>query len=240
MLARRPLHIELQPDDRTCGATSLHAVYRYHGDEFSLAQLIEEIPQLPGGGTLAVHLGCHALRRDYRATIYTYNLQLFDPTWFREGVDLAERLRAQAKVKRSKKLQLTTTAYLDYLALGGKVLYDEGTARVLSRHLRAGRPVLTGLSATYLYQSMRELDDKDDDLAGDPVGHFVVLWDYEPQHRLVHVADPLQYNERYATRHYAVRVDRVVAAIFLGVLTYDANLLVLEPVGRASRRVKRS
>ena len=37
--------------------------------------------------TLAVLLGCHALRRGYEATIYTFNLQVFDPTWFEEPTD---------------------------------------------------------------------------------------------------------------------------------------------------------
>jgi hypothetical protein len=31
------------------------------------------------------------------------------------------------------------------------------------------------------------------------------------------------------SRYYAVRVQRLIAAILLGVMTYDANLLVIEP-----------
>ncbi|MCI0655805.1 MAG: cysteine peptidase family C39 domain-containing protein, partial [Acidobacteria bacterium] len=76
----RRLEIQRQPDDTTCGPTCLHAVYRYHGDEIPLAQVIQEVPAEPGGGTHAVCLACHALRRGYRARIYTYNLQAFDPT----------------------------------------------------------------------------------------------------------------------------------------------------------------
>ena len=73
------LTIRPQPNDETCGPTCLHALYRYYGDDLPLSKVIEEVPTLPGGGTLSVLMACHALRRGYRATIYTYELQLFDP-----------------------------------------------------------------------------------------------------------------------------------------------------------------
>jgi hypothetical protein len=31
------------------------------------------------------------------------------------------------------------------------------------------------------------------------------------------------------SRYYAVRVQRLIGAILLGIMTYDANLLVIEP-----------
>ncbi|MCA9161211.1 MAG: hypothetical protein KDA72_22930, partial [Planctomycetales bacterium] len=66
--------IQAQPDDTTCGPTCLQAVYSYFEDEIPLPQVIAEVPGLAAGGTLAVLLGDHALRRGYDATIYTYNL----------------------------------------------------------------------------------------------------------------------------------------------------------------------
>jgi len=76
---------------------------------------------------------------------------------------------------------------------------------------------------------MRELPEtnQDDDLRGDPVGHFVVLCGYERRKRSVLVADPLENPLR--ERKYLVPVARVVGAVFLGVLTYDASCLVIEP-----------
>ncbi|MGH7163181.1 MAG: hypothetical protein ACREID_06840, partial [Planctomycetota bacterium] len=73
MEKRLELEMLPQPDDAACGPTCLHAVYRYHDDPIPLAHILEEIPRLKEGGTLAVFLACHALRRGYRATIYTYN-----------------------------------------------------------------------------------------------------------------------------------------------------------------------
>jgi hypothetical protein len=70
------LAIQAQPGDTTCGPTCLHAVYNYFGDKISLRNVIGQVKQLKGGGTLAVLLGCHALRRGYRAKLYTFNLQV--------------------------------------------------------------------------------------------------------------------------------------------------------------------
>ncbi|HUG01384.1 MAG TPA: hypothetical protein VML95_05940 [Longimicrobiales bacterium] len=94
-----PFELEVlpQPDDTTCGPTSLHAVYRHWGVDIPLERVIDEVTPLPHGGTLAVSLACHALRHGFDATIYTYNLQIFDPTWFENGVDLADRLRRQVR-----------------------------------------------------------------------------------------------------------------------------------------------
>lgn len=72
----RQLDLEMlpQPNDTTCGPTCLQAVYRYYGDDVGLGEVIAQVPSLTAGGTLAVMLAGHALRRGYRATIYTYNL----------------------------------------------------------------------------------------------------------------------------------------------------------------------
>jgi len=43
------------------------------------------------------------------------------------------------------------------------------------------------------------------------------------------VADPLEDNPRFKEPVYWLPMQRVINAILLGVLTYDANLLVLEP-----------
>ncbi|MDH3520187.1 MAG: C39 family peptidase [Myxococcales bacterium] len=230
----RKLELEIlaQPDDTTCGPTCLHAVYRYYGEEVALQRVIHETAMLDTGGTLAVQLGLHALRRGYAAEIYTYNLVVFDPSWFAQGIDLAERLRAQAVIKRDPKLQGTTDAYLEFLSLGGSIRMDELNTHLLRRHLMEGRPILTGLSATYLYECPREVGEtvlRYDDIHGQPTGHFVVLCGYDPRSGNVLVADPLQDNPGYGAHYYEEGAERVLGAICLGVLTYDANLLIVEP-----------
>lgn len=221
-----------QPDGRSCGPTSLHAVYGFHGDRLGIHDIVEEIPQLETGGTLAVQLGCHALSRGYGAEIYTLNLQLFDPSWFHHPrPELAERLRAQAFHKADDaKLVHATDQYLDFLALGGRVELEVLDEALVTRFLYAGLPILTGLSATFLYDEAREHGDADrpDDVRGDPAGHFVVLCGYDPMARTVEVADPWPLADGQL---HTLSFDRLACSILLGVLTYDANLLVLCPPG---------
>lgn len=228
---RRPLDILPQPDDSTCGPTCLHAVYRYYGDEVSLPALVEEIPVLRTGGTLNVVLGCHALRRGYRATIYTYNLRVFDPTWFRPGVDIADRLKRQMAVKTKAKLHTASEGYVEFLSLGGRVLFEDLTPALIRGHLVAGRPILTGLSSTYLYGCSRERLESPvyDDIQGVPMGHFVVLSGMSRGRVLV--ADPLQDNPLFGRQHYSMPVQRVINAVMLSIVTYDASLLIIEPQG---------
>lgn len=225
-----------QPDNTTCGPTCLHAVYRYFGDHLPLEQVIDEVLALPHGGTLAVMLGCHALSRGYSAEIYTYNLQVFDPTWFRGKSQLIGRLEAQRRVKSDPKLQLATHAYLEFLRLGGHIRYEPLSARLLRRYLNREVPILTGLLATHLYDCSREYRDEYDDVRGDPVGHFVVLCGYDRQKREVLVADPLHDNPRYKKRYYSVSSERLLASILLGIVTYDANLLIITPNGGKDTR----
>jgi hypothetical protein len=227
------LEILTQPDDLTCGPTCLHAVYRYFKDPVALDDVIAEVSRLASGGTLAVNLANHALRRGYRALIVTYNLTVFDPSWFSgDRPDLAERLRAQAVAKGDPKLSEATEAYLEFLRLGGELTMEDLSPGLLRRWLEQRRPILTGLSATFLYRSAREIGDEklsEDDVRGVPTGHFVVLCGWDAEERKVRVADPYQDELRTYEHIYWLPVDRVINAILLGVLTYDANLLILDP-----------
>jgi len=223
-----------QPDDATCGPTCLHAIYAYFGDDVPLDQVIEEVVSLPTQGTLAVLLACHALRRGYRATIYTYNLHVFDPSWFHlDPSELPHRLREQRDAKiGDERLPFATEAYLEFLELGGQIRFQELTPDLLRGYLQDDRPLLTGLSATYLYGCPRELGDERlayDDIRGHPTGHFVILSGYDADRDEILVADPLRENPRFQPHYYPVGVQRVIGAILLGVLTYDANFLVVHP-----------
>lgn len=230
----RTLELEMlpQPDDQTCGVTCLHAVYGYYGLKVELDDLISEVEHLHTGGTLGVMLGLNALQRGFDVTLYTYNLHLFDPTWFRDGVSIQDKLLRQANFKDDPRLTAATRGYVQYLDLGGKVKYESLTPNLIRRHLKKGTPLLTGLSATYLYDSAREFGPKDeyDDVRGVPSGHFVVIIGYSPRGRAIEIADPWRQNPITGEDlHYSVDVDRVIAAILLGIVTYDANLLVIQP-----------
>ena len=230
-----PIHVPMgaQPDDFTCGPTSLQAVYAYFGDPPGLEEILEAIPFLEEGGTLAVHLGVDALRRGYGARLHSYNLQVFDPSW--HDYDMAEldrALAARARAKSDRKLRESIAAYRSFIHAGGTLDLTDISPALLRGYFDRGLPVLAGLSATYLYASARERVAGSamvhDDIAGDPQGHFVVLCGFEGPH--VIVADPFEENPS-GDRHYPVEVSRLIHAILLGVLTYDGNLLILDRDG---------
>ena len=226
------MEIQPQPDETTCGPTALHAVYRYWGDEVELARIIREVPVLGGGGTLGVLLASHALRRGYKVRLYSYNLQLFDPTWAQlTRPELRRKLAQQLVAKSLPKLQFATAAYSEFLALGGELALEDLSPALLARHLDCGEPLLAGLSATYLYRTAREVaaTNQYDDVRGEPSGHFVVLCDYDAAQGLVRVADPWRPNPVAPGQIYEISVERVITAILLGVITYDGNLVQICP-----------
>ncbi len=234
------LHLDMlpQPDDTTCGPTCLHALYQYYEAPISLGQVVREVPTLPGGGTLAVFLACHALRRGFQARIYTYNLTLFDPTWFGPtAADLRAKLEAQRRAKDVPKLHRATDGYLEFLERGGELRMVDLTPALVRKYLNRGVPILTGLSSTYLYRSAREFGPtcEEDDIRGEPAGHFVVLCGYDRKSRRVLIADPLYPNPLADSHFYEADIERVLCAILLGVITYDAKLLIIEPP-RGSKR----
>jgi len=244
------LKILPQPNETTCGPTCLHAVFRFFGESLDLSDVIADTPELEDGGTLAVMLGSQALQRGYQVKIFTYNLRVFDPTWFNlppkrfsedsrwiDGpmekvpcVDLIAKLKEQIRHKDSVKLQLACNAYVRFIELGGAIRMHDLTKQLLRRYFERSIPILTGLSATYLYQGARERqrDMKPDDVRGTPTGHFVVLCGENRERKLICVADPYVPNPFAKDRYYEVCVDRLIGAILLGVLTYDANLLIIQ------------
>jgi hypothetical protein len=177
-------------------------------------------------------LGTNALKRGYKAKIYTYNLHIFDPTWFlHPEADLKKYLAAQRKAKRNKKLQLASDAYIEFLENGGQIVFEDLTPQLLKKYLQNDQPILTGLSATYLYRSAREIGETNEynSIEGEPSGHFVVLAGYDRKVKSLLVADPFHLNPFAGSNYYWVDIQRVISSILLGIVTYDANLLIIEP-----------
>lgn len=227
-----PIRVEPQPNDSSCGPTCLQAVYRHFGVEVPLGELIAGIPSVPGGGTLAVMLGIDALRRGFRALLQTCNLRVLDPTWFpAKPAALAARIDASLVVRRHRKERQELHALREFIDLGGEVRMEPLTRELLRSHLGSRHPVLTGLSATFLYRDQRVNPETNqyDDLGGDPQGHFVVLSEYDRATKQVTVHDPWPDSPFADPHRYHVHIDRLTNAILLGVLTFDANLLVIRP-----------
>ncbi len=234
------LTIQTQPDDETCGPTCLYALYQHYNINISFDAVVQQVERVRSGGTLGPLLGKHALHQNFNATLYVNNLNVFDPTWFKEiepsSDMLISKLNAQLHYKKDKALVEASTAYREYLELGGKIRFRTLNPALLKSYFNQGIPILTSLSATYLYRCAREFFSNDglssyDDIKGTPCGHFVVLCGYDDQKRRVVVADPHRENPISHNNYYKVSSNRLINAIMLGVLTYDANLLIIQPKG---------
>jgi len=224
--------MSIQPNDYTCGPTCLHSIYSYYGEEITVDEVIRGVKTLDDGGAIASHLAIHALNKGYKAVIYSYNMQVFDPTWKDLPPEkMIQKLIAQRAAKDDPKLSFATDAYLEFLALGGVIRFRDLTPSLIRKYVKRQIPILTGLSSTYLYQVARERreDNADDDIKGYPSGHFVIIHGYNTARTTVMVADPFRNNPAYMGQHYEVSLYRLVCAIMLGIVTYDSNLLIIEP-----------
>ena len=56
-----------------------------------------------------------------------------------------------------------------------------------------------------------------------------MLCGYDKEKREVLAADPYQMNPVSGDQFYMVSISRLLGAILLGILTHDANLLIIEP-----------
>lgn len=219
-----------QPCDTSCGPTCLHGIYDYLGRHVEHQELIDAIPTTQGGGRLGVQLAIDAIQRGFQVRIYSHNLTVFDPTWFSlPQSEAAARLRLQASLKPDPKTQEASLLYAEFIDRGGKILFEDLTPSFLRKLLMRSGPVICGLSATYFYRTMRERDENcaDDDVGGYPQGHFVVLSGINGRQTEVLVTDPYETNPLVENQKYRVSTLHFINSILIGVITYDANLLVI-------------
>lgn len=233
---RLPVPRLIQPDDVTCGPTSLSAVLRFHGhDKANLQAVIDATPTNPDGGTLAPHLGSAALSFGVRIRAHPLAVRIFDPTWRRlEHREILERLEARTGVLPDGPFRRVHEAWVRYMKTGGDIVLGELRTRELVRPLERGHPLICGLSVTWLYQQARErpLDNMPDDVSGMPVGHFVVITGYADRGRHFYVADPWPHPPfpgDDGTGTYLVPRRRLQQAILLGDATHDAVVLEVVP-----------
>jgi hypothetical protein len=237
----RVLHFA-QPDDVTCGPTALRKVYNFYDVEVDLEEVLDTLERNEDGGTLAVFLGMAAIRQGLRARIYSYDLQIFDPSWADlQPSQLIAKIRERFPYLADAKRRGAAMAYVRYLEMGGELRFDDLTPLLLKSIIDRGHPILAGLSATYLYGFMRERWDEragalvDDDVAGDPTGHFVVISGYDQWGRQLTVLDPSTHVPASPDGRIIVGSERLINSILLGDVTYDAVLLEVWPATEAQQ-----
>ena len=85
------------------------------------------------------------------------------------------------------------------------------------------------MNATYLYQQPRELAGRPDDVAGDPVAHFLVVCGFDSAGETFLVRDPSSHAPHGSDGRYGVPAQRLINAILLGIVSYGAVLLEIWP-----------
>ncbi len=226
-----PVKIKPQPTESSCGSTCLQAIYTYHKRSIPLEKIMSEIIELKTGGVLGAQLGIHALDLGYRAKIYTHNLRVFDPTWFNLSRDqILQKLSLQIDVNKSERITIASALYHEFISKGGEVLLETLSPNFLRDLLQANGPIITGLSSTYLYRSKREYGPNCDydDVQGEPQGHFVVITGISQDGQTSLVADPHEHNPVAEGQTYSVSTIELINSILVGVITYDANLIVIQ------------
>lgn len=222
-----------QPDDVTCGPTCLMQVYRFYQDrQLSFEDIRDRTVRNDDGGTLAVFLGLTALRQGYRATLYPFDLRIFDPSWFDlPHRALAAKVKERAAVLESPSRRRAAEAWVQFIEEGGRVEFHELSPDLLVNILDRGHPLISGLSATWLYRQTRERphDNEFDDVHGEPTGHFVVIGGYSGSGRRFIIRDPASHVPFSRDGRYVVPAQRLINAILLGDVTQDAVLLELWP-----------
>ncbi|HSJ26144.1 MAG TPA: hypothetical protein VK929_15810 [Longimicrobiales bacterium] len=225
-----------QPDDVTCGPTALRKVYSFYGLELELDDVMLTLERNDDGGTLAVFLGMAAQRQGFRTRIYSYDLQIFDPSWVDlDRSTLVQKIRARFPYLEDAQRKRAAMAYVRYLEIGGELSFEDLTPQLIRSIIDRGHPILAGLSATYLYGFTRERWDErkgrlvDDDIAGQPTGHFIVISGYDQWGRRITVLDPSEHVPAAPDGRIIVGVERLINAILLGDVTYDAVLLEVWP-----------
>lgn len=225
------IKIENQPTETTCGPTCLHSIFNYLKKPIPLKKTMAEVRYLDTGGTMGEALGIYALENNLKATVYTHNLNVFDPTWFKlSKKEIIKKLRLQIRAPKTLKIKKSSKLYIDFLKLGGNVKFKPLTTSFLYNLLQEKGPVIVGLSSTYLYMSARERNDDNeaDDILGSPQGHFVILGGMSHDHSEVEVFDPLDENPISKSNNYKIDSTRFINSILIGAITYDANIIVIE------------
>ena len=139
----------------------------------------------------------------------------------------------QLKYKNDEGIIQSSLAYKEFLHSGGIIKFKFLCLELLKEYFSYNLPIITGLSATYLYNSPREIyvnkTSTFDDVRGTPCGHFVIIAGFDDVHNQIVVVDPHHENPLSRNNYYSVSSHRLINAILMGMITYDANLLIIQP-----------
>ena len=161
----------------TCGQTSLRAVLDYFGLKFSLSEILKGV-RLYKTGTYIEDMALFAKSLGFKTKIITFDPEFFDPTWANlPQKSLLRKYKRSMKFKRGRKRK--REKILNYLKKGEKYSLQIPSRKLLFSYLKKKIPPILCIFSTILRKEKRRKNSKLNDIAGKPMGHFVVLMGYE-------------------------------------------------------------
>jgi len=166
----------------TCGSSSLQQVLAYYGVKLGLDEILKDIKKYKYG-TFMPYLGLYAKRLGFMPKIVTYDVKVFDPTWFGLLVgQIIKKLETRSRemdvphVYRSE-----CKAFVRYLKAGGAIEFDFIKKGRIIKELERKRPVIVDVCSTILHRKERKnrVKDKYSDTSGEPMYHAVVVSGHE-------------------------------------------------------------
>ncbi len=134
-------------------AAVLADVFEHHGRPLTDDLAVD--PACPPEQVPA-ELAILARRHGFAATIYTWNLNLFDPDWF-SGSLLESLERELSWLDVADPAHATLSRYCDLVRLGGFLIFEDPTPELLVRHLGRGRVPVAWTSPECLGLDVPEL-----------------------------------------------------------------------------------
>lgn len=209
-----------------CGPNALAQLMSFYGKEVDPLELVKQTRMMGDFGTWDADIGKTATLYGFKPRIITLNINTFTPQWYSLGKQaLIKKLQQRAKKVKGKLQKQNAQSFVDYLRAGGKLAFKPISREFLIDRLKK-RPIIVGLSSTYLYKLPPKKQQKID--ADFENGHFVVLDGYDPKTDKFSVVDPWYKIPFSKSGRYKLKSDELIAAIYLGEATYDCTVLELD------------
>lgn len=215
----------------TCGPSALQQILAYYGVKKSLNEILKNF-KMYEYGTWDFDLLSYVLRLGFKAEITTYNLDIFDPTWFKlSRKKLIKKLKSRLKYAKPFHKQGIRSC-IRFLELGGRIRFKIITEKIIKDYLRKKIPVIACFCFTALWKCKRAYSKKtkkgyksiSNDIRGVPEGHFIVISGYAKDKFFV--TDPSYNIPVSKTGKYSVPIKDLIAYILM---KDYGNICVIKP-----------
>ncbi len=215
-----------QPDNITCGPTSLRMVLKHYGKNLSHQEMMKHFTIFPGIGVLDPHIAMAAMDLGFKVKTISFNYRVIHPSWENLPPDkLLQKLQIYLPQITNYKDSVSAAGYIQYLERGGTIEFHPLSRKLIVQYLRKGIPVIAALDMEYLYKGTVDWSE----FKPEHATHFVVICGYNAAKDEFKVADPWHSIPIPNTKgFYPVSADRLFTAILLGFQVNDADLIIIE------------